>query len=56
VPIATSAADSQRLLEQADEVLKRRFNFRHTTIQVETGDCTSEQRGCADHAEATHEH
>ena len=46
VPLVAGVEEQQQILEQAQRMLERQFDFHHTTIQVETIPCAAGNRDC----------
>ena len=54
VPSVAGVDEQQKILEDAQRMLERKFDFHHTTIQVETVPCSAPQRDCGPGASAAH--
>ena len=46
VPVVAGVDEQQKILDEAQRVLERKFDFHHTTIQVETTPCDAPHRDC----------
>ena len=46
VPVVSGVEEQQKILEDVQRVLERRFDFHHTTIQVESTGCPGADRAC----------
>ena len=46
VPFAAGVNEQQKILDEAQRVLERKFDFHHTTIQVEAIPCAAGNRDC----------
>ena len=55
VPLVASVEGQQQILEEAQRVLERKFDFHHTTIQVEAVPCAAPDHGCGPATLAKHE-
>ena len=55
VPLVAGVEGQQHILEQAQRVLESKFDFHHTTIQVESVPCAAPVHGCGPATLAKHE-
>lgn len=46
VPLVAGVDEQQQILEQAQRMLEARFDFHHTTIQIESARCVDADRAC----------
>lgn len=46
VPVVPGVEEQQKILEDVQRVLERKFDFHHTTIQVESTGCPGADRAC----------